>query len=200
MKKTNIKCITLIAITITLVSAEQSVEVGIKITRFATHCVTYYSEGYWNVDWWYEPYWGFNIEVLAGLVKNLYLRFEMIEARKYTGNGGTGFNIFYDLATDIEYFIPIGRKISPLVYAGIKYKRYDNKPFNDPRNGHIHHEYYLGSGITYRLNKQSKIILEIQLFNDFTIWREFAPTDMLYGGSGRTIGFGRANLGYRIKL
>ncbi len=174
---------------------ESCIEIGIKGTYFSTSGG--YMDWYGNVTWFFEPYYGLNEEILFGFTNNIFLRMEVAEIRKYSHCNSLSFNFISSLSIDAEYIPPIGRLISPLVYLGFKYGKFNNSSFNDPNCGVVNHEFHYGLGVLFRANRQLKIVFETQLYSNNRFWLYGYELDKQWNLKFTTLGFEKQNLGIR---
>lgn len=183
--------------------AEAKVEVGLKFTHFYLTNWHEISSGYYNYTVFYEDYLGISAELLLTLLRDLYLRLEICELRFYTYpelGKGQSFHLLSGLDADLIYILPVGRKLSPLIYCGLNYGGYSGKSGGDMRI-YPAYEFRLGPGINYRFGKDRKIFLEGQLITQYQIYeREINSADIVYSSSVYILGFPRINLGVRFPL
>jgi hypothetical protein len=151
-----------------------------------------------------EPHIGVSLEFTVSPVSRLYLRSELAELRFYTDTtfgGGWSVQLLSDLNTDLIYVLPIGRRISPLVYGGLSYSRFFDKPGNDIRADFPQFEYHIGSGARWAISSSLALELELELFTN-------SQYSFLMPGNGNLlwtqnlggIGLSRVNLGIRRRL
>jgi hypothetical protein len=141
--------------------------------------------------------------VAVNFTRYLTLRLETIEFNKYdngefSGNGGYSFSLFSDLDADVILSAPIRYRIAPLVYAGMYFAKFMDKPANDPRGIAMPAELRIGLGALYRLQEKSKLQFELQIYEMRQYAAEPYPgvPGAFYYESEYCIGINRVNLGY----
>lgn len=187
---------------------EPKVSVGLKFTNFylRDRYTAYDPECFFfNYTVWYEPYVGVSGELLISFIKDLSLRLELTEFRIYCyrdslpEDGGQRVQFFEDLDADIIYILPLGRRFRPLVYGGLSYSRYFNKPLNDIRAVDPVYEIRLGPGLNYQIQKRINAFCEFQLFTWYQTPSErlIGFLDVAVGTTAYILGLPRINLGLR---
>ena len=186
---------------------QPKISVGFKATRFMIGCGDEFQGSEWDYEAIYELYWGFSSDLSVDFTKNLSLRVEVLEYKIFdntegSGNGGSSISLFSNLDADIIYVLPIGSRLSPLVYAGLNYERFMNKPVNDLRGVPVAaYEMRAGLGAQYKLRQKVRLFLELQIFNKCGTGAKRVPLDdMLYWDTCETLGLNRINLGLRLGL
>lgn len=175
--------------------AAPSFEIAIKATKFNTTFIRWFEIGHRELRI-SENHLGMGIDAHLGLIKNLNIKIEIGEIRKYQYLGDVKGVLLSNLALDLEYFIPVGKKVSPLLYIGTKYGPFDYRFPEDTIFEIVNREFHWGIGASYRVKKKSKIVLEIQLYSKNKWW--------WYGGPDydeiALWGVEKLNLGFRYCL
>ena len=180
--------------------SQPKVELGMKVTRFMMAEIWTYGGATWDMDVFYELYWGMSGELVIDFTKNICLRLEALELKNYD-RGGVSIDIFSNLDADLIIVLPIGRRFSPLVYSGFCYERFWNKPVNDYRSLGPGYEWHVGLGAQYKLRKKVNLFLEIEVYTKYqTEYRRVPLEDMVYSVSSGSLGVGRINFGTRLEL
>lgn len=188
--------------------AKTTVELGIKMTRFFLESSWRYSRTdsipiAFDVDVAYERYYGASTELLISFIKNLYLRMELIELKKFDTEslgGGFGLNLFSNVDVDALYILPLWRRVSPLLYGGVNFENFYGKPYNDIRAWGATYEYRLGMGVNYRFRRNTNIFIEIQSMTWTQYTKRIPLVDVLLTDWFYLFGLGRVNLGCRVRI
>ena len=162
-----------------------------------------YLPGRFNLDIHAEPYFGLSGEMLISPIKNLSLRLELAQVRFYTRRqlgGGQSIHLFNGLDADVLYELPFGKKVSPLIYGGINYEKYFNKPIEDWRAFDAAYDARIGTGAVWRLKDKLEIAGEIQLLNWYMLHRHAIYFDSPESIGWFIFGFPKVNLGLRYTL
>lgn len=162
-------------------------------------------QGFYNYTVWEEDYWGISGELLIGLIKGLYGRLEVGELRFYTLpqlGKGQSLHLFSGLDADLIYILPLGKKISPLIYSGITSEEYSNKETTrDVRILSSLFEFRLGLGLNYKFGERRNLFLETQLIShDQYGERLIGSPNVFLSHNIYGIGPKRVNLGIRFFL
>ncbi len=188
--------------------ARPTLGLGIKLMRNMESWGTFYSlwDGTTYVDWDREWFWGIGGDLLISFTKHITLRmgaieFNLISNRRGEGNGGSSINVFSNLNADMIFILPVGRRVSPLVFAGLTYERFMNKPNNDLRNPASPYNIRLGLGGQYTVGKKTRLLLDIQMWDKRQSEVYIVPE---ISGMGwdiwETLGIIRMNLGVHYEL
>lgn len=189
----------LIILFIILIFSNPCFEVGIKVVKFTTTSLWQLWDYAGTVLWLCDPYWSNNIETSVSFIDNLYIRMEIIDFRKYEHQRNMQCKFCRDLSIDLEYRLPISRKILPIVYIGTKYGGFDNGgnvSIVYVRNREIH----LGYGLTYHITSSGMVFFENQLYSDNKYWFFDYEPDELWNLRIQTWGFEKLSIGYRYKF
>jgi hypothetical protein len=110
-------------------------------------------------------------------------------------------NILSDLSTDLIYVVPLGSRIRPLAFAGLRYEQFFGKPLNDLRAWFPSYEVRAGLGATYSLTRKATLFAEVQLLSMYEYYeRDPVLPDVLYARQVAGLGVPRAWLGIRYRL
>jgi hypothetical protein len=184
-----------------LVFSQPKVELGIKVSRCYDKLMIDFPLSQWETDVFLNSYYGINAELLISFFKNLYLRMEVLQLNKFDYTDGGYFSFFSNPGADLIYNIPLKYRITPLVFAGIKYLNYYNLPEDDLRHYTTPYQINAGLGIQYKHRKNLKIISELQLYNKYiSDTRRWAIFDSPYWIMVDEIAILRLNIGVRIEL
>lgn len=177
-----------------------TVQVGLKTSYLTVTDVVVLDSAFLDLDVWNESYVGLSGEVLISPVKNLSLRLELAELRFFTDRslgGGQEICILTDLDADVIWVLPIGRGISPLVYAGMSFDGYCNKPVRDWRAAFDDFEYRVGPGLRYRATRALDVFLDFQILT----WQQKSRHAWFFDAAESRgwflLGVSRVNLGVR---
>ncbi len=168
-------------------------DIGLKLTKFNTTFVIG-SQG--NELYIFENYLGMSAEGIICFFEVLCIRTEFMEIRKYEYTKDMQCVIMSNLAMDIEFLIPIARRIEPIIYLGTKYGPYDYRSPSDTIFGITNREYHWGLGLAYNIKHKCKIVFESQIYsNNKWWWGDLENFDQI-----QTWGFEKLNLGIRYVL
>ncbi|MEO0124597.1 MAG: hypothetical protein ABIL69_11420 [candidate division WOR-3 bacterium] len=194
------KFILIIIVFFFFVYPQPRVELGIKTTRYLMSEMIMFSQGTWNVDIFLEKYWGISSEIVISFTKNIYLRSEFLELKKYD-SGGNSLNLLSNLNTDLIAVLPVNWNLRPLFYGGFSYEKYSNLSLNDYRGIAPVYNVRAGSGLLYTRMKNPKLFLEIEMYNyKQSEYRRVPMEDMIFNIRCESLGFNRVNLGLRFQL
>ncbi len=122
------------------------------------------------VVWDQEYFWGIGGSFIVNFTEHIGLSMEAVEFnlnsdRPGEGNGGITLDLFSGLNADLVITLPVGRRISPLVYGGVTLKKFFGKPVDDPRNDAFPYNIRLGLGGQYTINDRVKVVADIQMYD-----------------------------------
>jgi hypothetical protein len=205
MKKTIIIA-SLICVAASCAWAQPKVGVGLKLTRNMQS----WGENFMGIDstiyetWSQEWFWGIGGDLVIDFTRLLTLRMGVLEYNFISngegeGDGGTSLSLFSNINADLIFVLPVGRRISPLVFAGLTYERFYNKPMNDLRAFASPYNIRLGFGGRYLVNDRIKLLLDIQAWD-----KRQSGVDMDAGfiswEINELLGLARANLGVHYEF
>jgi hypothetical protein len=186
--------------------AQPKVGLGLRLTRNMQS----WGDVYMGIDstiyetWSQEWFWGIGGDLVIDFTSLLTLRmgaveYNFISNRAGEGNGGTGLSLFSNLNADLIFVLPVGRRISPLVFAGLTYKRFYHKPMNDLRAYASPYNIRLGFGGRYLVTDKIRLLLDIQAWD-----KTQSGVDMDDGFVSweitELLGLARANLGMHYQF
>ncbi len=162
-----------------------------------------YLPGNFNLDIRWEPYFGVSGELLINPLKNLSLRLELAQLRFYTRHqlgGGQSLHLFNNLDADVIYVLPVGKKVSPLIYGGVNLEKYYNKPLEDWRAFGADYDIRLGPGVLWRAKKNIDVFGEVELLKWAQMHRHAIYTDAPEAFGYFLFGFPKVSVGVRYTL
>jgi hypothetical protein len=186
--------------------AQPKVGLGLKLTRNMQS----WGKSYMGIDstiyetWSQEWFFGIGGDIVIDFTRLLTLRMGVVEYNFISngsgeGNGGTSLSLFSNLNADLIFVLPIGRRISPFVFAGLTYERFYNKPMNDLRAYASPYNIRLGFGGRYLVNDKIRLLLDIQAWD-----KRQSEVDMDGGfvswEINELLGLARANLGVHYQF
>jgi hypothetical protein len=185
---------------LTQATAQPIFTIGIIATRGMSEDIVSFMNGTFNVDVYQEMYWGIGGDLMIDFTKWFTLRFELCDF-KFLDRGGTNLEMLSNINTDAIFFIPIGRRIAPLVYVGFQFGRFWNTEPQDYRSFDPVYEVRAGLGTQYRLSGKYAILIEIEMYNKSQSKMIRIPIeDMIYNYQIESFGVNSINLGTRISL
>jgi hypothetical protein len=186
--------------------AQPKVGLGLKFTRNMQS----WGEYYMGIDstiyetWSQEWFWGIGGDLVIDFTRLLTLRmgaveYNFISNRAGEGNGGTGLSLFSNLNADLIFVLPFGRRISPLVFAGLTYERFYHKPMNDLRAYASPYNIRLGFGGRYLVTDKIRLLLDSQAWDNTQSGVDMGDGFVSWGIS-ELLGLARANLGVHYQF
>jgi len=175
------------------------VQFGVRLSHYDVLDVGYFP-GNFNLDIRWEPYLGVSSELLISPLKNLFLRLELVQLRFYTRHqlgGGQSLHLFDNLDADLIYVLPVGKKVSPLVYGGVNLEKYYNKPIADWRAFGANYDIRLGTGVLWRVKKNIDVFGEVELLKWAQLHRHAIYFDAPEAFGYFLFGFPRVSVGVR---